>query len=87
MVHDSCWFLSAMVLCMASAVAFGEDGPKRNDWYRHATLIIHCDNHSGLLGKGLSVDELVKALGFRKRTYDVRPILKWFEDRLPGRKT
>jgi hypothetical protein len=32
--------------------------PSRADWYRQSIVNLHCDNHSGLLGKGLPADEL-----------------------------
>ncbi len=62
MSHEMCWLLSVAAMCAACATALGEGPPRRNEWYRNATLIIHCDNHSALLGKGASVEELVSAL-------------------------
>ncbi|MFW6164233.1 MAG: hypothetical protein ACODAJ_15805, partial [Planctomycetota bacterium] len=32
--------------------------PPRNDWYRDALVVLHNDNHSRLLGKGHTVEEL-----------------------------
>jgi len=34
--------------------------PGRSDWYRDALVVLHCDNHSALLGKGHTVDELTE---------------------------
>lgn len=61
--HGACWLPTAAVLCLACSVTLGEDAPRRSDWYRGATFMIHCDNHTALIGKGHSVEDLVKALG------------------------
>ena len=36
--------------------------PRRSDWYRDALVVVHCDNHSALLGKGHSIDELTEMM-------------------------
>ena len=35
----------------------------RNEWYRHAIVSAHCDNHSGPLGMGQSLDDLTRMFG------------------------
>ncbi len=53
------------VLAMAALLAvssLAEDGP-RNQWYRDSRVWVHFDNHSSLLGKGQSVDDLTAMLG------------------------
>ena len=46
--------LLLLVLAWATALA----APARNDWYRHSLCNIHIDNHSGLVARGVSVDDL-----------------------------
>lgn len=46
-----------IVLSCLTAMTVMAD-PARGDWYRHSLVTIHCDNHSGLLGRGLTVDQL-----------------------------
>jgi hypothetical protein len=41
-----------------SAVGPARCDPPRNEWYRHSVVNLHCDNHSGLLGKGVPPDDL-----------------------------
>lgn len=56
--------LCALTLMLAT-LACGQDAPAkpRNAWYRNSLLSIHCDNHSGALGQGQSVDDLTAAFG------------------------
>jgi len=48
-----------LVLLLAASCAVAQK--PRNDWYRHSLVNIHMDNHSGLLGKGVPVEELIEA--------------------------
>ncbi|MCE5239528.1 alpha-L-fucosidase [bacterium] len=50
--------LLALLLAVASCAMAQKP---RNDWYRSSLVNIHCDNHSGLLGKGVPPDELLEA--------------------------
>jgi len=51
-------FLAAAVLVVPALV-----GAERNDWYRDARVWVHCDNHSGLLGQGLTAEALTALFG------------------------
>ncbi len=54
--------LALTVLAVGATVMTGcSAAPKpRSDWYRDALVVLHNDNHSNLLGKGHSVDELTE---------------------------
>lgn len=50
--------LALLFTCASCATPTGK-ASARNDWYRNSTVIVHCDNHSGLLGKGQSIEDLM----------------------------
>lgn len=52
---------AALLLLLLAPAALAQ--PSRADWYRQSLVSVHCDNHSGLLGKGLSPDELSTIMG------------------------
>lgn len=51
---------AVMILSLLTATVGAEP---RNQWYRDSHVWIHCDNHSSLLGRGLSVDDLTAMFG------------------------
>lgn len=53
---DKLCLVLLMLVCSAVVAQ-----PARNDWYRQALVSIHCDNHSGLFGKGVPYEDLVAA--------------------------
>jgi len=53
-------FLSLGIVAMSLSL-FAAD-PQRNDWYWDSVVNLHMDNHSGLMGKGYSVDQLTEMI-------------------------
>ena len=51
------------VLAGAAAILTSTAAAERNDWYRNARVWIHCDNHSGMLGQGLTPEALTAMFG------------------------
>lgn len=53
--------LTLMCAFLTGVVAMTVDA-KRNDWYWDSVVNLHIDNHSGLVGKGYSVEQLTEML-------------------------
>jgi hypothetical protein len=47
---------------LAGTVALATAAPPRNDWYRDTPVSLHFDNHSELLGRGYTVEQLTAIL-------------------------
>ncbi len=49
----------AVLAAVSAALALANAAAaERNEWYRNSRVWIHCDNHSGLLGQGLTAEAL-----------------------------
>lgn len=56
--------MRAVIMCLVAmtvALAAPAAPVARNDWYRSSLVNIHIDNHSGPVGRGVPVEELVAA--------------------------
>ena len=56
--------MRVLMLTLTAAVAVASlaaAAPARNDWYKDSLVNIHIDNHSGPVGRGVPVEELVAA--------------------------
>lgn len=54
-------YILLCVVLLALPLAAGAQ-TSRADWYRHSLVNVHCDNHSGLLGKGVPPADLAAML-------------------------
>jgi len=53
--------MRALLLVLLFLASCAAAQPRRNDWYRNSLVNIHMDNHSGLLARGVPVEELIAA--------------------------